>query len=554
MNSRFKPVHQFALMALVVVLVVIELVIVAFQNRAAVQVILQEQNELLSVQNELTDLEIETLHIQGERLLAQHQSSVVWFAGTLGLAFIFSVGVLVFQMRYSHLLIARLRQLAVGMRGVASGKFADVETLPEGDDEIGMLSESFKKMTNQLQSQIATIDQERKNAESANRLKSQFLANMSHEIRTPMNSYLGILQLLEETPLSEEQQNYLNVMRKSSQSLLVLIDDILDFSKIEANRITIQEELFALSDCTQSTLTMFQPQADKKGLVLKSDIQEQVPKLLVGDAERLRQIITNLIGNAIKFTSQGEVVLHVFNRGEMGGDVTLEFQVRDTGIGIAPDDIDRLFQPFMQIDASSTREYGGTGLGLSICSRLVALMGGRIWVESKVGEGSAFCFTIVTQYFHRVQKDKKDSPVEVLQGRGRLDALAKRKPLNILLVEDNTENRLVARQMFKKMGYDVDEAVNGLEAVKQSQLNAYDIIFMDLQMPFKNGFEASAEILENCKEIQPYIVAVTANVTEEDRNRSRRAGMTGFIAKPFSLADLRLEIEKWSPPKTIDNQ
>ena len=490
--------------------------------------------------NQVDDL----LRANAEHLSAQRQTSIFWIAGIFGLALIFSVGVLIYQIRNARDLVARLQQLALGMREVASGKFADADNLPKGQDEIGMLSDTFKKMAGQLQTQIATIDQERENAESANRLKSQFLANMSHEIRTPMNSCLGILQLLEETPLAEDQKKYLQVMRQSSQSLLVLIDDILDFSKIEANRITLQKELFALNDCIQATLTMLKPQAEEKGLTLHCDIEENVPKLLLGDAGRLRQIITNLVGNAVKFTHKGDVVLRILCREKQEEQATLEFQVQDTGIGIAPEDIDRLFQPFMQVDATSTRSYGGTGLGLSICSRLVALMNGRIWVESTLGEGSTFYFTIETQFFKRAQIEREPEVTAPVSERGSLEDLAKRLPLDILLVEDNTENRLVARQMFKKMGYEVDEAVNGLEAVEMAQANAYDLIFMDLQMPFKNGIEACEEILRSKSDVKPQIVAVTANVTEEDRARTREAGMIGFVAKPFSLLDLRLAVEK----------
>jgi signal transduction histidine kinase/DNA-binding response OmpR family regulator len=383
--------------------------------------------------------------------------------------------------------------------------------------------------------QSRDLRQQRDRAEEASHSKSEFLANMSHEIRTPLNAVLGMMSLLLETPLTPTQREYVATARGSGAALLAVINDILDVSKIEAGKLEVESAPFVLREGLDAAMGILSPKAQSQGLSFHCRVAEGVPAAIESDQARLRQILVNLLDNAIKFTPHGEVSLEVEAGPERDGLIELRFAVRDTGIGIPADRLERLFKPFSQGDSSISRLYGGTGLGLVISQRLAERLGGRMWVESAPDRGSSFFFTLRCRRAPVV-------PVRPPSGVYSLPAseLAEHLPLRILLAEDNSINQRVGVLLLERLGYRADVAGNGVEALEALRRQPYDLILMDVQMPVMDGLEATRRIrAEIPPDRQPRIVALTANVLREQREACLAAGMDDFVQKPVGFEDLR---------------
>jgi len=428
---------------------------------------------------------------------------------------------------------------------------------------MGAELEHLRKQVLELRTDLAALSEENarlqklsRQADAANKAKSDFLAMISHEIRTPMNGVIGLTELLLDSKLDPRQEKFASLILASARNLLTLINSLLDFSKIEAEMMELEIAEFDLSGLMEELMTLFGLAGRKKNVRVYAEIESGLAQRYLGDSFRIRQILLNLVGNAIKFTERGDVVLRVKSIRSDGDRETLRMEVQDSGPGIPADKMDRLFKPFSQVDSSSTRRYGGTGLGLSICQKLVELMGGEIGVESTPGQGSTFWFTLRLSVVARSDSAGRGKVTVEARTLQEPVSFAEAEPAEmeggvlILIVEDDEVNQFVLKMILQGAGARVRIAKNGREAVEMTSNEVFDLIFMDCQMPVMDGFEATGRIYAQAAELgrkRPQVVALTADATSATRQHCKEVGMNDYLVKPVDFGKLQGVLDNWLP-------
>ncbi|MCU7883515.1 MAG: response regulator [Candidatus Thiodiazotropha sp. (ex Lucinoma annulata)] len=498
----------------------------------------------------------------------------------LGVFIISMLLALLLSSRFQRIVSTPVQQLLDTMKMVAAKRDFSHRAKRISNDELGNLVDGFNIMLDRIQThdrELAAYHQDLKRlvtertqelnsakeeAEAASQAKSDFLATMSHEIRTPMSGVIGFTHLLEKSDLTTQQIEYVNIIATSANSLLNIIDDILDFSKMEAGKISLEYSNFLLELLVNGVQVLFTPKALEKGLKLNTYVAEDVPPLLYGDPARLRQVLINLVGNAIKFTNQGQVVIRIEKSQQKDSQIVLRISVSDTGIGITPEQQAQLFQPFQQCDGSITRNYGGTGLGLVIAQRLVYLMNGEITLTSTPDEGSTF-IALVSLALPKTKRSIEATPIapptnHELTQNAFSDTISesKFKNMRVMVVDDSNVNLTLAKTLLEKKGVEVVAVQSAIEALEEASRQSFDLILMDLEMPKMSGIEAASKLrqIDHHTENIP-IIAVTAHVLPQKRQEVVKAGMVDLLAKPYLPEQFYAIVAKWGPDnkKHLDN-
>jgi len=482
---------------------------------------------------------------------ARHLEQILYTVGALAVALLSSLFAAL------HFLTRPLDRMTNLMQRFATGQLGGQIPFVARNDEVGRMAQALAvfrdhaierrnaelalhRRSEELVALNKDLLKARDAAESANRIKSEFLASMSHEIRTPMNGIVGMVHVLMATPMQADQRDKLTTLANAASTLLNILNDILDISKIEAGRLELDIAPFLPRRMLDDMMALWRPSALNKGLGLKSFVESDVPLVMLGDANRIGQIVANYLGNAIKFTERGTVAVRLSGEPKGDGLYRLRVAVTDTGIGIAPDTIPRLFQKFSQADNSTTRKFGGTGLGLAICRELAQLMGGQVGVDSAPGKGSTFWFAVDCRL-----ADATVLPMPEAGSRSRLLALPGERRLRLLVAEDNQINQVVVSSMLRTAGHECDIAADGQEAIAAVQKSTYDGVLMDIQMPVVDGVEATRAIRKlGDQYLKLPIIALTANAMSGDEEHYLGLGMNDYVPKPIDPDRLTLALRR----------